>query len=447
VSPRAAVALLLLLSLAACSPEPPRLHLEITAGQEKDTFSMDPSVVRLDIKATSVDGSTQVQASAVPGGSFDLGEVPADQFFGFEVSGVTGSGTTVVRGRSLSGISLSGGEGSIPIFVARPNRWSRPPGGLLHTHVAAPAGVRGEQYVYLGGGAAAGEEKPAGTDFYDLFSLQGSTAAAFPRLPETIVSRPQDTLLINAEGATAIDDLGAIEISPPEGLSFADVAGGRPVEAADGRIFVVGATRRDKPTRAVLIVAADASLHAAFLAEARAGAAALWVKGVGLMVAGGSAGGAGVELLAEGSTSFSARGYPADPVEGAGAVLDGNGGVALIGGAQGGAAAPTRRLDPACATDCSVEELSKAALPAPLGGVSVFALGGGRSLVVGDELGGQGMTRSFLVDLGGAVEELGLRAPRRGASVIPAPNGTLALLGGLLEDGAEALSVELLFPE
>jgi hypothetical protein len=49
---------------------------------------------------------------------------------------------------------------------------------------------------------------------------------------------------------------------------------------------------------------------------------------------------------------------------------------------------------------------------------------------VGAEAGEDGPTRSFLVDVAAAqVEELPLREARRGAAVVPAPNGTLAVLG------------------
>ncbi|KYG04401.1 hypothetical protein BE21_46935, partial [Sorangium cellulosum] len=73
---------------------------------------------------------------------------------------------------------------------------------------------------------------------------------------------------------------------------------------------------------------------------------------------------------------------------------------------------------------------------------------GGRLLAVGAEAGEGGLTRSFVVDLAAAqVEELPLREPRRGATVVPAPNGTLALLGGVHAEGTPALTVEAFFPE
>jgi hypothetical protein len=46
----------------------------------------------------------------------------------------------------------------------------------------------------------------------------------------------------------------------------------------------------------------------------------------------------------------------------------------------------------------------------------------------------------------GVVREVLLREPRRGAAVVPAPNGTLTLLGGQLLEGDAALRIESLFP-
>lgn len=94
-------------------------------------------------------------------------------------------------------------------------------------------------------------------------------------------------------------------------------------------------------------------------------------------------------------------------------------------------------------------EVAGAALPAAVADVAAFALPGGRVLAVGSEAGADGLTRSFVVDLAaaGQVEELALREPRRGATVVPAPNGTLALLGGVHAEGTAALTVETFFPE
>ena len=45
------------------------------------------------------------------------------------------------------------------------------------------------------------------------------------------------------------------------------------------------------------------------------------IEGVGLVVAGGSATGAGIEVLGPTATSFASVGFPSDPTVGAGAVL------------------------------------------------------------------------------------------------------------------------------
>ena len=59
-----------------------------------------------------------------------------------------------------------------------------------------------------------------------------------------------------------------------------------------------------------------------------------------------------------------------------------------------------------------------------------------------------GATRPYLVPLDrSAAVELPLKEPRSGAAVTPAPNGTLAVIGGLLPDGTGATHIEVLFPE
>lgn len=439
--------------LAACSSEPRAVPIDVMTGQESDTFSVDPKVTRVDVVLTTLEGTT-VKASAEPGGTFDLGELPEDQQITIEVTGVDVGGATVARGRTLSGILLASVEGAIPVFVQRVNQWARPPNGLVHAHVGAPAGVLSEQLLLLTGGASAagkdGPVEPDKSDFYDLFGYGGSLASTFPRVPSTIVSLGSVFLLIDAAGATWINyaEGSTPEATAPDGLdSFGLVAGGSAIRASEGRTFVVGATRSGEPTDAVLEVNDDGTLTAHKLAQPRRGAAAVWVEGVGLVVAGGSASGAGVELLSEGGTAFVPRdAFPADPTEGAGAVIDPPGGVALIGGAAGGVAAATRRLDPTCVGECAVTVVEGATIPVAIGGVSAYALDGARAIVLGSEIGGEGLTRTFLVEIGGSVTELPLREPRRGATPIPAPNGTLVLLGGEHPDGTPALSVESFFP-
>ncbi|MFT3764340.1 MAG: hypothetical protein QM820_02275 [Minicystis sp.] len=256
-------------------------------------------------------------------------------------------------------------------------------------------------------------------------------------------------LLIDASGATWVDyeESSTYAATLPSGLgSFGELSGGISVPAGDGRYFVVGGTRRSEASRAVLEVAADGTLTAHTTAIARKGAAALWIDGVGLVVTGGSAEAPGVEVLADGATAFAARGFPADPVEGAAAVTDGGKGVGLIGGTSGGAAAPTRLLDPTCVATCTAKELPEATpKDVTLATVAAYAFEGTNILVVGDEADGMKLTRSFMVNLTGGVTELPLKEPRRGAIAVPTPLASLAILGGELPDGKPATTVEMFF--
>lgn len=440
---------LLLLALAACS-KPTELSIDITTGLETDAFTADPPVTRVDVRVTSIDGEIDVSASAKPGGTFDLGDVPIDQQVIVEVTGVDATGNTILRGRSLNGLPLDGISGGIIVFAQRTGAWARPPGGLSQTHVGGVTATLGERYLISAGGAlAAGDTKstdPGHVDTYDLFSLAGGTSSAFPRVPKTLVSLVDALLCIDDAGATWVDYAQSVtyDTTAPTGLaSFADVAGGAAIAASDGRTFVVGATRRSAPSQAVLAIATDGSLTAFTLEAPRMGAAAAWIEGVGLVVAGGSATGPGVEVLGPTATAFASRGFPPDPTEGAGAVTDGADGVALLGGTLLGQAAPTRLFKPSCVTDCAVSEVATATLPVALTGVSPYLIQGTHVIAVGDEAGGMGLTRAFLVDLVGGSEEIPLKEPRRGAVSVPTPLANLAIIGGERPDGTPASSVEL----
>jgi hypothetical protein len=443
-----------LLALAACHSSPAVLSLDITAGQETDAFTADPPVTRVDVSVTSLDGTVMLKTSAAPGGTFDLGDVKDDQQISVEVTGYTADGTSVMRGRSLTGLLLGSIQGgALPVFVQRTNQWARPPAGLPASHVGAPAAVLGERYLLVTGGANAGKDTrtdPTRGDSYDLFALGGATSGALPRVPETLVSFGTTVLSIDAGGATYVDLTAgtSTEATLPTGLdSFGDVAGGQVFGASDGRLFVVGATRTTSATRGVLVIGTDGTLSAFPLVTARKGAAAAWIDGAGLVVAGGSEDGAGVEVLGDTATKFVERPFPADPTEGAAAATDGKGGVVLAGGVLMGSAAKTRTIAPGCAMACAATEVAGATPSVGLVNGHAYTVAASRTLLVGDEASGDGMTRVFLIDLGGAATEMPLREARRGATPLPTPLGTLALLGGEKADGTAVTAVEMLFPE
>jgi len=214
---------------------------------------------------------------------------------------------------------------------------------------------------------------------------------------------------------------------------------------------VVGATRPENPTDAVLEIATDGTLTTRRLGFPRAGAAAVWLPDVGLVVIGGSDTGNAVEVLPDQGTSFAARDFPPDATTGAGAVVNNAGTIALIGGTLLGQPAKTRSLDPRCTSDCKTKDIDAATPPLAVARVKAFPVGtppGTRALAVGDEVDPDGTTRAFVIDLvEPGVTELPLREPRRGATLTDTPIGTLALIGGLHPDGTPALTVEMYFPE
>jgi hypothetical protein len=439
----------------ACAPQSQTLSVEITVGHEADALDRAPAVVRVDVVATDGVGAVS-KASAAPGGSFDLGELRADDIVSIEVTGVDASGASVVRGRSLSGIYLGAVSSDLlPVFVQRTGEWARPPGALAHAHVAGVGGSLAERYLLLSGGSAAlgpsGAVDPSAVAAYDLFGLQSASEQAFPEVPRSLVTLSSSALVIGDGGASALDFGAATtgDVAPPSGLgSFGDVAGGATIPAGDGSFYVVGATRPGPATRAVLHVASDGTPTALALASPRAGAAAAWIADVGLVVAGGSASAPGVEILSTAGSAFAATTFPPDATVGAAVTPAAKGSFAMIGGAVGGKPSPTRTFAVDCGTSCKGVPVAGASLPVATARAAAFALGGERALFVGDEAAKPGATRVFLVDLGArSLKELALREPRAGATPIAAPNGTLALLGGVHADGSPALSIEAFFPE
>ncbi|MDI1447716.1 hypothetical protein [Polyangium sp. 6x1] len=438
---------------SGCSEEPIERTLQIVTGHEEDTFSAAPAVTKVRIEAKTASG-TSFAAETTPGGTFDLGDVPDDEPLGVEMTGTTADGATVVRGRSLTGIVPSAFVSNVPVFVQRVGRWARPPGGLVRAHVDAPVAVFGEQYLVTTGGSAAASADGAAEvrlgDSYDLLGWGPAVADAYPLEARTIVGRPSGMMLVGDAGATAVDASGMYAVAWPESAgTFADVAGGLVVESPSGTSYVVGATRAGTATDEVLAVSAEGVLSVLRLSAARKGAAAAWAPGVGLVVAAGSASAAGFEVLPEDGTAFVPRDMPADATEGAAAVVAGDGRMALVGGIDAaGAGAKTRTWSPSCTSECAAKEVAGAELPVGLSRSQAFSLGGSRVIVVGHEALGAKLVRSFMIDLSEpAVEERPLREPRAGATVVAAPNGTLAILGGVLEDGSPALHVETFFPD
>jgi hypothetical protein len=442
----------LALAGASCT-EPSTVELVVTTGLEGDTLTRAPEVVSLRLRAIDPEGAAVAQVEAGPGDAFELPEVDGSVPLRFEVTGATADGAEVVRGRSLALALGSVSGGALPVFVQRLDAFARPPGALERAHVHAPAGVLAERFLVATGGEAAldaeGETAANSGDFYDLAALGGSVSdALLPRAARSLVVRGSTMILIDEEGATSVDtEAGSsFELSAPSGLEggFGAVSGARALDEPEGRTLVVGATRADAPSSAVLWVDAAGLLSASTIGEPRRGAGAAFVPGVGLVLVGGSAVGPGVVAIDPATTTARALPFPPDATEGAAAVVFGEQLLAVVGGRVDGAPAAARIFDLRCVADCAPEVVQSLAIEALAQRGEAFATSAG-ALVLGENDAGE--TLAWAIDrASSSVAPLLLRERRFGATATPAPNGTLFVLGGRSLSGAAVRTVESFFP-
>jgi hypothetical protein len=222
----------------------------------------------------------------------------------------------------------------------------------------------------------------------------------------------------------------------PDGLgSFANVAGGRVMRGANGTAFLVGGTRVGEPTAYTLSFAATSDSSVSMLNTPRAGAATLFEDGVGLVVAGGSPTGTGVERIASGGIAFTSLNYPADPVTGATLVREDASHVLRVGGKNADESpAETVRLDVTCSTDnCAAEPVPELAL-AINAAQSYWDPESNDTIIVGeDDTGLTVMYRYSAASGVGALTPIAVPTDqaRLHASAIELPNRKVVLVGGM----------------
>ncbi|MBK8258755.1 MAG: hypothetical protein IPK82_39625 [Polyangiaceae bacterium] len=442
--------------VAACSSEGRVVNIDITVGHETNAMTVSPPVENVVVKGVPCASCTAdaIQAEAAPGGTLDFGEVDETAAYTFEVTGFDASNNPVLRGRSLGGIVLGQlASDTFSVFAQRLGGWSRPPGSIGRTHMEAPTVTVGERYLFLTGGNPGSDATQI--EEYDLLSWAGIQGTeTFPFAAQTLWSDISAVLALgapNTDEAVQLDADGFFAPALPADLtSFGEVAGGS-VVTSPNRVFIVGASRPDSPTDAVLDIdlTNENAVTVRRLNSPRAGATAAWLADVGLVVIGGSNTAPGVEVLAESAAKFAIRDFPPDPTVGAAATRGSVETLLLVmGGTNGGAPANTRAIDPRCTSACAGEDLPNLTLPVALRRTAAFFADTGKLIVVGDETEGDGLTRTFLLDdLKNTLVEMPLREPRKGASSVATPNGALALWGGSHPDGSPALTVEMFFPE
>jgi hypothetical protein len=447
---RSAFAFLAWLLLSGCSSRPDDFGTVILlTGEEGDTWSRDPAARRVEIDLHTASGTLAVGAAQAPAEAVTITNT---SYIGstatFEALGLDAADNGVVRGQSVPFMVDDLANFAIPLFVARMGQWARPSNTLDQARRRPLLALVRQQYLFAAGGDTIAGVDGSIPDVYDFGywqMLHGQPRLA--RLPRSLATIANLLLIVDDAGATWLDVStdGAIEATAPAGLTFAEIAGGATVQAPDGAFFIVGATRTSgEATAKILKVGADGKIEALTLAAARLGAAAAYIGGK-LVVAGGSATGAGIEVLSQGQALVPLA-YPPDPTVGMALGRIDDATVVLLGGTDptSGTAARSRAAALSCTQACTTTELASG--PLPLRQARAFPLGAGALLAVGDT--DQGETQAYAVTASTAsMRALPLREPRKGATAVALSSGQIALIGGdLLTDGSPARRIEIFTP-
>jgi hypothetical protein len=424
--------------------------LSLVTGQESDAWTLDPAAAT--VQVDMVQAGTHTPLTTVPAPPADdvsLGSGgPENVAVNFEATAFDASQNPVMHGVSPAFTLQGFVDTAFFVFLGRTG-FSRPSGSLLYEHRHPLLTVWPNQYLFITGSDTQGSD-PANLDVYDI--AVASMLELTPNFPQATTSSVASGTTLLLLGDTDIwFDLSSSTsetATPPGGLAFSEVTGGRTLIAPNGTAYLVGATRSTgDPTDKVLQVNADGTLYALVLSTPRLGAAASFVEG-SLVVAGGSASGAGAEVLAPSGSSFSALALPADATQGAGLAELTPTSAILAGGQDptSGAASPTRSIDLTCTSDCTATELSS--LDLNLVSAQVFPVATNELLVVGETA--DAVTHAYVFDVSSASPvstEQTFREPRAGASAVMLTNGQVAVVGG--DDptsGAGIASMELFFP-
>jgi hypothetical protein len=318
-------------------------------------------------------------------------------------------------------------ESTLGVFVQRKGELARLPGTFNDARNAPLVGVIGGRYVFEAGGTDTGTALTS--NLYDLLAYASfDSPPTFTTAPLSMALSDLEVLTIDASDAAWLDltaDTSTAATLPTGTTTWADVAGGQSFLGDDGTIYVVGATRATgNPTTAVLVVSPTQTLSWASLQTPRLGAAAAWITGRGLVVAGGSASGAGVEILGAAATLATPLAYPADATTGGGLDLLDSSHAVLVAGTT------ARVIDFTCATSCTTETPWTPTLPAALTFAQAFDIDASSVFVVGEEA--DGTTHAFRFSTTAATE-VHLKLPRSHARAVRLPLGPVAIVGGNLQ--------------
>jgi hypothetical protein len=428
--------------LAGCNDTPmPNGQLYFTPGQETSALGdIDHfTVERLDSKNNSV----LLYTGATLPTTVDMG---LSGNYRFRATGFDANEVVLARGESLAQDvgALSGGE--IPIFVARTTRTSQAedhftvaPGAHPKVALLSPANLWmwtnnvSTDYISTDGYNYA---------YWQHVTPKGTVDFSTINCPVTPCAW-SNLVMVGGYFAIAIADEWAILVDEyneeswdyediPELGSFGNIAGGRVMAGASGTAFLVGAARTGSPTAYTVLFDNLAYPYVKLLSTPRAGAATVFEASVGLVVAGGSSAGSGVERILPGGTAFVAVNYPADPVTGAALVVLDETHVLRVGGKNADATpADTVSIDVACGADtCAAEPLVGQSVPI-VAAQSFFDSESGDSLIVGEDDSGLTIIYRYTKATGTfSPIEIPDNQQRVHATPIELPARQVALIGG-----------------
>jgi hypothetical protein len=432
---------LLFLGAFGCTPTSSGT-IQLITDEEAGTFTESPVPTKLKIVGVeSADASTTLATAQLPTSTIDLGQLSESAPpVSITVSGLDATGTQRVFGASLQLEYGALVDETIPIFVQRTGAFARLPGPLSDSREAPALAILQGEFLLIAGGSDSSLSETSQLFDFAGFGPLGSPPT-LPIAPKSIALEGTVAWLIGDTAGWYFDFSGdnyPASIELPATGTFADVAGGATVIDPTGAQYIVGATRTSgTPTDKVLKIDLPDLTNTTYpngtpswltLTAARLGAAAAWVDGRGLIVAGGSPTAAGVELVANGSST--PLSFPPDPSTGAGAAMLDASHVLLAGGVTTSNGDPgVRAIDLQCAPPSSSSCVENwATFPFALASAQTFAWTPTDGLVVGNQL-KTGTTYVFRLSTRTATE-VPTRVPHTNARAVGSPVGTVVLFGG-----------------
>lgn len=405
--------------------------ISVTTGGESDALTRDPAVTSLTIDAVDrTGGVTPLAKSPYPASNIDLGNPSQSLVASLQLTGKDAAGDVVVWGAApFAELGVLDGT-TVPLFVQRKHEFARMP-GVMADGRSAPLLQVTARGVYFAGGSISGATTPPPTGAYDLLGMNGftttfaanRTAKSFAIIQLATATQEGDLalgLLIDDAGADlfGLATAEAYSTDAFSGVSYSDLAGGATVVSPeDGTVYVVGPSKTDAPSRLTLKFPTSGS-GSTISGALRQGAAVAWAPKRGVFVYGGSSTEAGAEIVSDTRTPLA---FPPDATAGLAAVALDDHTMLLAGNGD-----VPHTVDLFCTSTCAPVAWG-VKLPQTLGSPSLFPLGGGAFLIVGDDA--SGTTTAYRLTAT-STDPVPLKVARTHGRAIQIQTGSVVILGG-----------------